>query len=266
MAQFCIDTAGSTCSKLHLIIHEYCEDNAYCLATKLYASIPALMLQQSGFGQIMVQNPSPTLASSTAQLLTVNGLVPTITPNGVVLGSATLLPTPLSFNMSIIVNGTNFGPQTQIAVFKDGSTPQFAAPTQVLSSTQLYHTFMVTSPDSIGTWDIQIVNPSPGGGVANTQFTLSAGNFNTSPFLVSMNPTTVAVGGPGFTLSLSGTNFETGASVQFYTTLLPATVINGTLVTVQIPAYLIASAGRFPITLINPDGGGASNRLYLDVQ
>ena len=263
VAQFCLDTTDTACSDFTPLSTLYCEDDAYCLATKLYAWIPAPMLQESGFARIMVQNPSPALASSTTQILTVNGLVPTIT--SVEPGSATLLPNPLEFNMSLIVNGTNFGPQTQIAVYMNGGTAKLDTPVQILSSTQLYYTFKVQDPDSIGLWYVEVVNPPPAGGVATAQFTLSADNFTTSPFLVSMDPTTVAAGGPGFTLTLTGVNFEVGASVQFYTTLLTATVANSTNVTVEIPANLIASAGRFPITLINPDGGGASNCLYLDV-
>ncbi len=255
-------------SSLTPLYTSYCEDNAYCLATKLFASIPANLLQESGFGQIMIQNPSPTLASSGTLFLKVDGLIPTIT--GVIPGSATIYTTDTGvYSMPVIVNGTNFGPQTTFAAWQSGSKPplEFGPPDGVLSSTQLYFSMPVNYPDSLGTWNVWVMNPSPGGGTSPAaQFTLTGSNFDQSPFLVSMNPTTVAAGGPGFTLTLTGTNFATGASVQFYTTLLPATVINSTLVTVQIPAYLIASAGRFPVTLINPDGGGASNRLSLDVR
>ena len=265
MAQFCIDTANATCSKFTPLSTSYCEDNAYCLATKLYASIPALLLQNSGFARIMVQNPSPTLAGSAAQILTVNGLIPAIT--SVQPGSVTILPNPQEFNMSIIINGTNFGPQTQIAIYMDGDTPKFEAPTLLLSSTQLYHTFKVKYPDSLGMWYVEVLNPPPFGGTSLvTQFALTTANFAQSPFLISMDPTTVAAGGPGFTLTITGVNFEGAASVQFYTTLLPTTFVNSTQVTVGIPAYLISSAGQYPITLINPDIGGASNRLYLNVQ
>ena len=59
---------------------------------------------------------------------------------------------------------------------------------------------------------------------------------------------------------------KNGAQVQFYTTMLPATVLSAQQATVEVPASLIRSAGRFPVILINPDNGGASNRLYLDVR
>ena len=243
----------------------YCEESDYCLATSLYASIPAGLLQQSGYGEIMVQNPSPTLASSGTFLVQVSGLVPTIT--AATPGSAAISETPVTFNMPVVVNGTNFGPQTQYAFYRPTDTPTWSTTNlQILSSSELVVTIPVTYPASLGTWNVMVMNPPPGGGVSNIeQFALTQENFASSPFLIDMNPSSVAAGGPGFTLTITGVNFLPGAQVQFYTTLLPATFVSSTQVTVQVPAYLL-QAGLFPIVLINPDMGGASNRLYLTVQ
>jgi hypothetical protein len=243
----------------------YCEDDDYCLATRLYASIPAGLLRESGFGQITVQNPSPTLGSSDAWFLKIEGLQPTI--ESVVPGSATIVGSPVEFDMPIVIHGTNFGPQTKVAIYRSGDEPGFESPDEVLSSTQLYITIPVIYPDSLGAWSVLVMNPPPGGGTSlGTGFVLSEENFDSSPFLISLEPGVVAAGGPGFTLTLKGNNFAEGAQVQFFSTLLPATVDNRTAATVDIPAYLIRYAGRFPIKVINPDNGGASNRLYLEVR
>jgi len=243
----------------------YCEDDAYCLATRLYASIPASLLQESGFGQITVRNASPSLTSSKVWFLTIEGLQPVLTD--VIPGSATIVNSSTEFDMPIVINGTNFGPQTRVAVYRASEDPVFEDPDKVLSSTQLYVTLPVSYPDSIGAWNVQVMNPPPAGGISNyLQFSLLEENFDTTPFLVSIDPSSIAAGGPGFTLTVTGTNFKLGAQVQIFTTLLPATVESATRLTVQVPAYVVGTAGRFPITVVNPDSSGASNRLYLDAR
>jgi hypothetical protein len=243
----------------------YCEDDDYCLATRLYASIPAGLLRESGFRQVTVRNPSPTLGSSGARFLKIEGLQPVI--ESVIPGSATMVGSAVEFDMPIVVNGTNFGPQTQVAVYRSGESPDFVDPAEVLSSTQLYVTVPVVYPDDLGAWGVQVRNPPPGGGTSfEAGFTIREENFDKSPFLISLEPGVVAAGGPGFTLTLKGNNFEDGAQVQFYSTLLPAIVGSRMVAFVDVPASLIKNPGRFPVKLINPDSGGASNRLYMEVR
>jgi hypothetical protein len=244
----------------------YCEDDDYCLATILYASIPADLLRNARFGQITVRNPSPTLGDSSVWFLQIEGLQPTIT--SVIPGTTSIVNSPADMIMPIIVNGTNFGPQTQIAVYRPDSEVKFIVPDEVLSSTQLYYIIQkISYPGALGVWNVEVLNPPPAGGVSNVAtFSLSDQNFNSAPFLISLNPSIVSADGPAFTLTLTGSNFKKGAQVQIYTTLLPATVLSQSKLTVQVPARLIATAGRFPVTVLNPDSGGASNRLYLDAR
>jgi hypothetical protein len=242
----------------------YCEDNPYCLATHLYASIPASLLRESGYAGIAVRNPTPTLGSSGIQELEIRGLEPTIT--SILPGSAAIRSNS-DFTMPVVINGTNFGPQTCVQV-TDPSSKSSDPKVTLLSSTQLMASVDVTYPDALGWWSVQVSNPGPGGGTSPvSQFGIFQENFEGNPFMVSMYPAEVAAGGPGFTLIITGTNFQSGAQVQFYTTLLPGTVLaGGYIIEVDIPAYLIQAAGRFPISVINPGTGGNSNRLYLEVR
>jgi hypothetical protein len=240
----------------------YCENDAYCLSTHLYASIPASLLRSSGYAGIAVRNPSPTLGSSGVQILEILGLQPTIT--SVLPGSAAIRDTSMDFEMPILVSGANFGPQTAIGV-SDPAGKSSDPKATLLSSTQILIIINVEPREALGTWQLTMMNPNPGGGTASRTFVIVRENFEGNPFLISMSPTVVAAGGPGFTLTINGTNFQPGAQVQFYTVLLPATVV-GNVVTADIPAYLIQSAGKFPISIINPGTAGNSNRLYLDVQ
>jgi hypothetical protein len=249
------------------LITTHCENDPYCLSTRLYATIPSEMLRESGFAAIAVQNPAPSLASSQAVYVEVRGLQPTIT--SVVPGSASLLDTPFNYSIPIVVSGTNFGPQTQVRIYKVGSPeiPEFGDPRQVLSSNQLIHTIEVSYLEALGEWRVEVANPPPGGGQSDAvSFIIDSGSMVANPFLVSITPNMVAAGGPSFTLILNGTNFKSGAYVLFYTTPLVTTVISDKQLRAEVPASLIQSAGRIPIKVINPDSGGTSNYLFLEIR
>jgi len=242
----------------------YCENNAYCLTVHLYAKVPPSMMRNSGFAEITVHNPEPSLAASEAVFMRIDGLQPTIT--SVAPGAATALNLPGQFSVPVVINGTNFGPQTSLRVyFTGGALPAFSVPI-LLSSTQLYANVLVDYA-SLGQWNAEAMNPQPGGGMSQPMaFLISAGTLVANPFLIVLAPPIVAVGSPGFTLTITGTNFKNGAQVQFRSTLLRATVVSDRVISAEVPASLLLSAGRVPISVINPDNGGTSNRLYLDIQ
>jgi hypothetical protein len=81
-----------------------------------------------------------------------------------------------------------------------------------------------------------------------------------------LTPAVVAAGGPGFPLTINGVNFKSGSQIRFNSTLVDTIVVSDRQVRAEIPADLIRYAGRFPISVTNPDTGGTSNRLYLDVR
>jgi len=61
--------------------------------------------------------------------------------------------------------------------------------------------------------------------------------------ITSLNPSTAAAGGPTFTLTVNGTNFSSGATVQWNGTALTTSFVSSTQLTATVPASLIASAG-----------------------
>lgn len=89
---------------------------------------------------------------------------------------------------------------------------------------------------------------------------------NPTPTLTSISPNTAAPGGPGFTLTLNGTNFigtlgGTPAS-QVHWNGSPrttnATLVSNQQITVDIPASDIASPGLNQVTVFNPSPGGGT--------
>lgn len=79
-------------------------------------------------------------------------------------------------------------------------------------------------------------------------------------------PDTVAPGGPAFTLSVNGTGFVSGATVDWNGAPLPTTFVSGSKLTAAVPAGNVAAAGTASITVVNPSpGGGSSNSAFLTI-
>jgi hypothetical protein len=76
----------------------------------------------------------------------------------------------------------------------------------------------------------------------------------------------VPAGGEGFTLIVNGANFKSGAVVRFNTAELAATVVSDRQIRAEVPASLIRTAGKVPVSVTNPDTGGTSNRLYVEIR
>jgi hypothetical protein len=253
------------------LVTSYCETDAYCLTVHLFATVPASMLQSAGWEKIEVQNPNPALASSQVAYLEVEGLQPTIT--SVLPGTATLLNSPLQVSVPIIVNGTNFGPDTEARFYLTGTNPPpdfGVVQVKLLGSTQLLAWVTMKFPDSLGQWTVEVANAPPGGGdSAPGFFTITQGTFTNSPFLISLDPQTVSPDGPSFTLTVTGNNLEPGAILNFNSTPLATTLVYNLFyqqLQAIIPASLIRSAGKIPITITNPDMEGTSNQLFLIVK
>ena len=82
-----------------------------------------------------------------------------------------------------------------------------------------------------------------------------------TPTLTNLSPSSAVAGGPGFTLTVNGSNFVSGATVRWNgADRTPTTFVNETQLTAQIPATDIAAAGTASVTVGNP-GGAASNAL-----
>ena len=86
---------------------------------------------------------------------------------------------------------------------------------------------------------------------------LSEGGQNGSATLTigSLSPGSAAAGGPAFTLTVNGTGFLSGASVQWNgAALATTTFVSPTQLTAGVPSNLIASTVVGSVTVVNPDG------------
>ncbi len=89
---------------------------------------------------------------------------------------------------------------------------------------------------------------------------------NASPTLSALSPVSTKIGGPAFTLTVTGTGFVSASVVQWNGSNRPTTFVSNTELTAQISANDIATIGKTPITVFSPaPGGGTSTSLAFNV-
>lgn len=175
-----------------------------------------------------------------------------VTPDTVLVGGGNFVAT---------LNGNNLLNGSVASVTVNGVTAQ--RPTEFVSLTQLRVTLLAQDIAETGTISLSVQNPPPSGGTSNS---LNISIVNPVPAITAINPSSAAVGGQAFSLTVTGTNFVPGATIQWNGNNRITTFGNSTQLTAQIPAQDIASAGTAAIRVVNPGpGGGNSNSLNFTV-
>jgi hypothetical protein len=226
-------------------------------STQVTAAILPADVATTGTPAVILTNPTPGGGASNSVNFNVTAAanpVPTIT---------TISPTSIaagSIAFTLTVNGTNF--VSNSVVNFNGA----AKLTTFVSATQLTAQIQSLDVSTAGTPAVTVTNPTPGGGTSNSvTFTITAAT-NPVPTVTSLSPTGVAAGSGAFTLTVNGTNFVSGATVNFGGANKTTTFVNSTQVTAAILAGDVATAGTPAVFVNNPNpGGGPSNSLNFNV-
>jgi uncharacterized protein (TIGR03437 family) len=216
-------------------------------AGQLSVQIPAALTAVPGPGSITVVNPGA--AASNALTFTVTAAL--------IAGMASVSPTSAvagSPAFTLTVNGAWIA---SAAVVQWNATP---LATTYVSSSQLTALVPAALIANAGTANVTIVNPGANPS-SPAVFTISAAS---PPVLSSLSPSSATAGGAGFTLTVSGSNFTSGATVQWNGSALATTYTSGSSLTAAVPASLIASPGTANITVANP-GGVTTNSLVFTI-
>jgi photosystem II stability/assembly factor-like uncharacterized protein len=112
-------------------------------------------------------------------------------------------------------------------------------------------------------------NPLALGGETIFHLTYNNG-LNPSPVITSITPTSANSNDPAISLTVNGTGFFNGATVQFFDTLfqtisLTTTFVNSTQVTAVIPSSAIPFPGTAYVSVANPSPSVPSNDLVFTV-
>jgi kumamolisin len=90
--------------------------------------------------------------------------------------------------------------------------------------------------------------------------------LNDTPKITGLSVASATAGDPPFTMTVTGTGFEYGATVTLGTTALATSFVSSTSLTAVVSAAAVAKDGSFPVTVTNPASGGvASNAITFVV-
>ncbi len=219
-------------------------------SSHLDAAIPATDVSSNRTLSITVLNPSNK--TSNAVNLVVSNTVPAPTisllnPNLVPAGSAAF---------DLVVTGQNFVSGAVVRVNGVSRSTTFN------SSTQL--TARILSSDVAIEGSLPITVRNPDGKISDpSALTVSGAN---QPQLTSISPNSVTAKSGSFLLTLTGSNFMSGAKVNVNTAVHTATFISETSLTTTITSSEISNPGQLSITVTNPGTGSTtSSALVLNV-
>ncbi|MGH9779638.1 MAG: IPT/TIG domain-containing protein, partial [Candidatus Acidiferrales bacterium] len=139
--------------------------------------------------------------------------------------------------------------------------------TVFMSSTQLTAQIPDTDVATVGSRQITVFNPAPGGGTSNSRtFTISL--RNPLPTVTSLSPPGVVGGAAGFMLGVNGSNFVFNSEVRWDGAARATTFLSHNQLQALIPAtdLEVADLGAHPVSVFSPGpGGGTSNAKTFNV-
>jgi len=167
-----------------------------------------------------------------------------LTPNSAAAGSPAF---------TLTVTGTNFVSGETV---KWNGNPRS---TTFVSSTQISAAIPATDVATAGTAQIIVVDPEGATSNAAT-FTVTGGAA--APTITTLTPNSKQAGSPGFNLTVTGTNFVSGATVKWSGNPRTTTFGSATQLTAAIPATDVTAAGSAQVTVTNPDGSGSNAATF----
>ena len=159
---------------------------------------------------------------------------------------------------TLTVNGSGF---TSTAVVRWNGSDRV---TTFVSNTQVQIGVTAADISTVGTAQLTVFNPLPGGGISNAwTFPITE---NPVPAISSLSPISATAGRPAFTVTVTGGGFVAGSVVRWNGASRATTFDSATQLRASIPAADIATAGAASITVLNPaPGGGLSNTAVFTI-
>ena len=109
-------------------------------------------------------------------------------------------------------------------------------------------------------------DPTASNNQANASITVTGSDFNASPAVTQISPAMVQAGSPATTLTVAGTGFTSGSSIQWNGQALPTKFISAGQMTATVDSTLMQQIGWAQISVTSPaPGGGQSAALPLHI-
>lgn len=151
------------------------------------------------------------------------------------------------------VTGTGFQSDSVLKLTKSGQTA-ITCSGYTITSTKLKGGTCLTSGAAVGTWDVEVTSGAQTGKCSQANPVCAFTIQNVTPTTTSISPVSANAGGASFTLTINGTGFVTGSTVNFGTirTGITPDSITATQITATILAADIANAATPSVTVTNP--------------
>lgn len=216
-------------------------------ATQLQAAITAADLAAAGTAQVTVVNGAPGGGTSAATAFTINNPAPQVTS----VSPASV--TTVDAGSTLTVNGSGFVSTSSITW---NGTPRT---TTFVSATQLQAKLVAADLSSVGSAQVAVTNPAPGGGTATA---VALAIVYPVPVINSLSPTGAAAGGQSFNLTVIGVGFGPTSVVQVNGSNRPTQFVNSTTLRIGMTASDIASPATIAITVVTGTPGGGTSAPF----
>jgi len=222
----------------------------------LQATVPEALITGPS-AQVAVTNPAPGGGTSAASTVTID-------PPAVLTVSATAVAP--STPVTVTLTGGFGGASDYLALAQVNSSNLSLLAYTYLPAGVTTRTWTVPMPATPGQYEFRYF-PNNGNIRAGTSPAVTVDAALTPPPTVaSLSPAIATVGGPAFTLTVSGASFNTASVVRWNGSNRNTTFVSATQLTAAIAAADIAVAGTGQVTVFTPaPGGGTSAALAFVV-
>jgi hypothetical protein len=216
----------------------------YINASMVAAVVPASLTATAGTVSLTVTSDGGTSVPITYPILAMPN-INNLRPNWIVAGGD---------SFTLIINGSNFLPTSTTVRWLDVSGGVTFLSATYISSTQLSVEVPAILIANAGMPYVSVYTPGGYGWTSAIGFTIIPATLA----ITSLTPTSVNAGGPGFSLTITGTAFAPDATTVLWgTTSLSTVNISPTQLTVAVPASLIEFSGTGSITVTTANGASA---------
>jgi hypothetical protein len=169
-------------------------------------------------------------------------------------GGTDMLATPAQLNLGPLLNNGGLTPTDALLSNANGKSVAAASGgnTLVTSTANPWYSLFGSSPTD-----------QRGPGFSRTfNNTISSGAFQfLPPVITSLSPSSVIEGSPDLTLTVTGSNFTSGATVTFGTGSTTIISRSSTQLVVLVPSALLLTPSTVPVYVNNPDGSGTGGAV-----
>ena len=201
-----------------------------------------------GSAQIAVVNPTPGGGTSSAAAFAINNPSPQI--SGVSPSSVTTV----AAGSTLTVAGSGFVATSTVTWNGASHAATF------VSGTQLTLTLLASDVATVGSAQIAVVNPAPGGGTTSAS---TVAIVYAVPVISSLSPTSVIWGTASTLLTVSGSGFAPASVVQLGGVTHTTTYVNSNTLTLTLSASDLGSGSTLSVTVLTGSPGGGTSATAM---